>query len=202
MYFDVTNYDYVRFVYKMQQARYNESINLLHISSSKLNYEEICMQNPLIVYFSAGGKTRKLAETLSVILNCDIFEIVPEIPYTQEDLDWRNKESRSSIEMTNLSFRPKIAAIDLNTTKYDVILLGFPIWWYIAPTIVNTFLESYDFKGKTIIPFATSGGSLMGDTILNLKSSVDDTVQFSEGRVFSLPISSSSLRLWLDSLDI
>lgn len=125
----------------------------------------------LVAYFSATGTTEKLAERVASVLKADIFEIKPKEPYTREDLNWNNQNSRSSKEMNDRSFRPEIKEKIANIEDYDTIYVGFPIWWYIAPTIINTFLESYDLTGKTIIPFATSGGSGMGNTNKELKDS-------------------------------
>ena len=122
------------------------------------------MSKRLVAYFSASGVTAKVAENLADAIGADIFEIQPEVPYTKADLNWMDKKSRSTIEMSDPTSRPAIAAKRDNMDEYDTIFVGFPIWWYIAPTIINTFLESYDLKGKTIIPFATSGGSDMGKT--------------------------------------
>ena len=122
------------------------------------------MSKKLVAYFSASGVTAKVAERLSESIGADLHEITPKVRYTDADLDWRDKTSRSSIEMTNPASRPEIERIRDNMQDYDTIYLGFPIWWYIAPTIINTFLESYDLTGKTIVPFATSGGSGMGKT--------------------------------------
>ena len=122
------------------------------------------MSKRLVTYFSASGVTAKVAENLADAIGADIFEIQPEVPYTKADLNWMDKKSRSTIEMSDPTSRPAIAAKRDNMDEYDTIFVGFPIWWYIAPTIINTFLESYDLKGKTIIPFATSGGSDMGKT--------------------------------------
>ena len=129
------------------------------------------MSRKLVAYFSASGVTAKLAEKLAEAIGADIYEIQPAVPYTTEDLDWRNEQSRSSIEMKNPASRPEISSKRDNMDEYDTVFVGFPIWWYVAPTIINTFLESYDFTGKKIIPFATSGGSGMGATNENLKSS-------------------------------
>ena len=118
----------------------------------------------LVAYFSASGVTAKAAWKLAEAAGADLYEIKPEVPYTSADLNWMDKKSRSSMEMNDLSSRPAIADHLADMEKYDVIFVGFPIWWYVAPTIINTFLESYDFSRKTIIPFATSGGSGMGRT--------------------------------------
>lgn len=123
----------------------------------------------LVAYFSAGGTTRKAAERLARAIGADLFEIRPAVPYTQKDLDWTDKNSRSSREMNDPASRPEMAGRCETIGAYDTIYLGFPIWWYVAPTIINTFLESHDLAGKTLIPFATSGGSGMGRTVEVLK---------------------------------
>lgn len=123
----------------------------------------------LVAYFSASGVTKSAAEHLAKAAGADLFEIKPAVPYTRADLDWTNKKSRSSVEMNNPGSRPEIAERLSNMEDYDTVFIGYPIWWYVAPTIINTFVESYDFSGKTIIPFATSGGSGMGKTIEVLK---------------------------------
>ena len=129
------------------------------------------MGKKLVAYFSASGITRKVAEMIASAAEADLYEIMPKEPYSKADLNWMDKKSRSSIEMGDKSFRPAIVKDELDPSRYDQILLGFPIWWYVAPTIVNTFLESYDFTGKNITLFATSGGSGFGKTLVNLKSS-------------------------------
>ena len=122
------------------------------------------MSRKLVAYFSASGVTAKVAEKLSEAIGADLYAIEPEVPYTKADLDWMDKKSRSTIEMNNPASRPAIAGKRDNMNDYDTVFVGFPIWWYVAPTIINTFLESYDLTGKTIIPFATSGGSDMRKT--------------------------------------
>lgn len=117
------------------------------------------MSKTLVAFFSASGVTRQVAQKLAAAAQADLYEIKPAVLYTQADLNWRDKSSRSSVEMQNLAIRPQLADTDAKIEQYDRILLGYPIWWYMAPTIINTFLESYDFSGKAIIPFATSGGS-------------------------------------------
>lgn len=129
------------------------------------------MSKKLVAFFSASGVTSKTAKELAKQANADIYEIKPAVPYTKEDLNWMNKSSRSSIEMADHNSRPEIADNNANISDYDVIYIGFPVWWYVAPTIINTFLESYDFSGKKIVLFATSGGSGFGKTVENLKSS-------------------------------
>ena len=136
----------------------------------------------LVAYFSASGKTASLAQKLADEAGADIFEIRPAVPYTNEDLNWMNKQSRSSVEMSDKSSRPAIADTSVDISKYDTIYIGFPVWWYIAPTIINTFLESADFSGKKIILFATSGGSGFGKAVDNLKVSAPNA-QITEGKV-------------------
>ena len=142
------------------------------------------MSKSLVAFFSASGRTRTVAKRLALIANADVYEIVPMVAYTSADLNYMNKKSRSSVEMNNRSFRPAIIDTDAHVADYDIIYLGFPIWWYVAPTIVNTFLEKYDFAGKKIVLFATSGGSGFGKAILNLKDSVAKSTEIIEGKVF------------------
>lgn len=123
----------------------------------------------LVAYFSASGQTAKLAKTLAGVTGGDLFEIAPETAYTAADLDWMDKKSRSTIEMKDPKSRPAIAGKVADMAQYDTVFVGFPIWWYQAPRIIETFLESYDFSGKTVIPFATSGGSGMGRTVDELR---------------------------------
>lgn len=139
------------------------------------------MGKRLVAYFSAGGTTKKVAEMIANSAKADLFEIEPKIPYTKADLDWMDQKSRSSMEMNDKKFRPEVLDTDFNA--YDEIILGFPIWWYVAPTIVNTFLEKYNFSGKKIILFATSGGSGFGNTARELQTSAPDSV-ITEGKIF------------------
>ena len=125
----------------------------------------------LVAYFSATGTTKNAAEKVAAELGADIFEIAPEVVYTKADLNWMDKKSRSSVEMADKSIRPKMDGKTVDISKYDEIYIGFPVWWYVAPTIINTFLESYDFTGKTIKLFATSGGSGFGKTVEELQPS-------------------------------
>ena len=129
------------------------------------------MTNKLVAYFSASGVTAKVAGKLASALEADTYEINPEVKYTKADLNWMNKKSRSSVEMNDKSFRPAIITGDVDVSGYDTIYLGFPIWWYVAPTIINTFLEAYVFSGKKIILFATAGSSGFGNTAAELKPS-------------------------------
>ena len=128
------------------------------------------MAKALVAYFSASGVTAKLAERLAKAADADLFEIAPETPYTPADLDWRDANSRSSVEMNDRSCRPAIAGAVENMAQYDVVFVGFPVWWYREPSIIDTFVEAYDFSGKTIVPFATSGSSGIGDSGKNLQA--------------------------------
>ena len=158
------------------------------------------MSKKLVAYFSASGVTAKAAKNLAEAAGADLFEIKPEVPYTQADLDWHDKNSRSSVEMRDSKSRPQIAAGDARIADYDVIFVGFPIWWYVAPTIINTFLESYDFAGKTIILFATSGGSGFGKAVEGLKGSVADSTVIREGKLMNGNPSVAELKDWVESL--
>ena len=160
------------------------------------------MSKALVTYFSASGVTAKLAKNLAEAAGADIYEIKPAVPYTDADLNWQDKKSRSSVEMNDKSFRPVIADADANIADYDTIFVGFPIWWYVAPTIINTFLEAYDFSGKTIILFATSGGSGMGNSAKELRPSVSDNAVIKDGKRFSANASVSELKDWVKSLGI
>jgi flavodoxin len=158
------------------------------------------MSKNLVAYFSASGVTEKVAKNLSSVLNCDIYEIKPAVKYTSTDLNWLDNESRSSVEMRNLKSRPEMAKDNFSIKEYDTIFLGFPIWWYIAPTIVNTFLEKHDFSNKKIILFATSGGSQMGSVIENLKPSVSESTIIIEGKVLNHNPSIDDLKKWVEEL--
>ena len=143
------------------------------------------MRKTLVAYFSASGVTKKVAEKIAAAANGDLFQIEPAIAYSEEDLNWMNKNSRSSLEMSDKDFRPAMIKTELNLSEYDSILLGFPIWWYVAPTIINTFLESYDFSGKKITLFATSGGSGFGNTVQELRNSAPDA-HIVEGKIMNM----------------
>ena len=157
------------------------------------------MSRKLVAYFSASGVTAKLAETLSESIGADLYAIEPEVPYTKADLNWMNQNSRSSVEMKDPASRPAIAGKRDNMDEYDTIFVGFPIWWYVAPTIINTFLESYDFAGKTIIPFATSGGSGMGKTNEKLQPSCPGA-KLMEGNVWKKNAKGNELAAWAEEL--
>lgn len=138
----------------------------------------------LVAYFSASGVTAGVAKELAYKINADVFEIEPEIPYTSADLNWMDKKSRSTLEMTDLSSRPKIAKQVENMEKYQTIFIGFPIWWYVEPRIIDTFLESYDFKGKTLIPFATSGGSSIDKSTESMEARCPSAI-WKQGRLLN-----------------
>lgn len=160
------------------------------------------MSKKLVAYFSASGVTAKIADMLADAVGADIYEIRPKVPYTKADLNWMDKKSRSTIEMNDKTIRPAIADKDAKIDQYDTIFIGFPIWWYVAPTIINTFLESYDFAGKKVILFATSGGSKFGKTVEELKISVPDTCEIIEGRLFNGKQTIPTIRAWTETLNI
>ena len=160
------------------------------------------MAKKLVAYFSASGVTAKVADMLADAVGADIHEIRPKNPYTKADLNWMNKKSRSSIEMNDKTTRPEIVESNIQIDDYDVIFLGFPIWWYVAPTIINTFLEKYDFSRKKIILFATSGGSKFGKTVEELKVSVSADAEIIEGKLLNGRQSIASVKAWTDTLGI
>lgn len=160
------------------------------------------MSKKLVAYFSASGVTAKVADMLADAVGADIHEIRPKVPYTKADLNWMNKNSRSSIEMADKTIRPEIAESNVKIENYDVIFLGFPIWWYVAPTIINTFLESADFSGKKVILFATSGGSKFGKTVEELKISVPDSCEIIEGKLLNGRQTIASVKEWTDKLGL
>ena len=144
-------------------------------------------------YFRRACYVKCLAEASSA----DLFEIKPKIPYTDADLNWMDKNSRSTVEMRDKNSRPEIKDEDAKIEDYDVIFLGFPVWWYIAPTIINTFLEKYEFSNKKIILFATSGGSGFGDTVKYLRPSVSDSAEITEGKLLNHSNSVEDLKVWV-----
>ena len=152
------------------------------------------MSKKLVAYFSASGTTKKVAERLAKAAGADLFEIRPAIPYTSADLNWMDKKSRSSVEMNDPDSRPEIAETIPNMADYDTVFIGFPIWWYVAPHIIHTFLESYDFSGKTLVPFATSGGSGMGKTVDELRK-LCPNADWKAGKLFS-GVSDQALAAW------
>ena len=160
------------------------------------------MSKKLVAYFSASGVTAKVADILADAVGADIYEIRPEVPYTKADLNWMDKKSRSTIEMNDRTSRPAIADKNAKVEQYDTIFLGFPIWWYRAPSIINTFLESYNFSGKKIILFATSGGSMFGKTVEELKVSVPATCEIIEGKLLNGKQTIPSIREWTEALNL
>ena len=158
------------------------------------------MSKKLVAYFSASGVTAKVAKTLASAIDADLHEILPVQKYTSADLDWTNKKSRSSVEMNDKSFRPAIANQIENMEQYDTVFVGFPIWWYEAPRIVQTFLESYDFSGKTVVTFATSGGSGMGKTDSILQKSCSASTKWVNGKVLRPHADSKTVENWINSL--
>lgn len=161
------------------------------------------MSKTLVAYFSAtAGVTKNAANSLAKVLGADTYEIKPLVPYTAQDLNWMDDKSRSTVEMKDWKSRPKMVEDDFSIEKYDTIFLGFPIWWYIAPTIINTFLEKHDFSNKKIVLFATSGGSKFGRTIENIKPSVSDTTEVIEGAILNGRLSEDVLKKWVESLNI
>ena len=156
------------------------------------------MNKTLVVYFSASGTTRKIAEMIAEVGDFSLYEITPKELYTSDDLNWMNKKSRSSVEMSNKKIRPEITDTDAHIKEYDTIILGFPIWWYVAPTIENTFLEKYDFSGKKIVLFATSGGSGFGNTVKELKPSAPGA-EIVEGKLLNRA-NKQEIEKWVKSL--
>ena len=174
---------------------------LLMISLSACSQREKTKESKqmkvLVAYFSASGVTEGVAKQLADLTGGDLHKIQPEQPYTEADLDWRDKQSRSSVEMQDKNSRPAITDKLVNMQDYDVVYVGFPIWWYTAPTIINTFMESYDFKGKTVIPFATSGGSDIKKACEDLKAAYPD-LNWKEGKLLN-HASKDDLKKWVET---
>lgn len=158
------------------------------------------MSRILVAYFSAGGVTARIAKDLAKAAGADLYEIRPSVPYSKEDLDWQNPQSRSSLEMKDEAYRPPLADHDAEIRSYDTLFLGFPIWWYRAPSIIQTFLESYDFTDKTIILFATSGGSGFGGTIRILQKSLPVSTRLREGGILNKKKSQKEWKRWLKAI--
>jgi flavodoxin len=156
----------------------------------------------LVAYFSCTGNTKRLAARLAKVVGGELYEIAPEIPYTARDLDWEDMRSRSSVEMKDERSRPAIAAKSAHLEACDVVFVGFPIWWYRAPSIINTFLESYDFGGKTVVPFATSGSSGIGDTDRHLHPSCSAQTKWRPAKRLAANESESDLKKWVESLKL
>lgn len=159
------------------------------------------MSKKLVAYFSASGVTGSVAQKLAQATGADIYEIKPKVPYTRADLNWNDNNARSTVEMRDKKYRPELADKNAKIADYDVVFLGFPVWWYVAPTIINTFLEAYDFSDKTIILFATSGGSGFGNTVTELRPSAPGAV-IREGKVFRRSVGTEELKKWAESLGI
>lgn len=154
------------------------------------------MKKILVAYFSASGVTRRVAEKMAQAAGADLFEIAPEQPYTRADLNWMNKNSRSTLEMQDRDCRPAMAAAP-DVAGYDVVLVGFPVWWYREPSIIDTFMESADFTGKTVVPFCTSGGSELGDSAQNLQK-LAPGARVLDGRRFRSSASPEELKRWAE----
>ena len=157
--------------------------------------------NALVAYFSATGTTAKAAKALANAVGGELYEIKPAVPYTSADLNWMDKKSRSSVEMKDPRSRPALADTDAPVAGHDVIFLGFPVWWYVAPTILNTFLEAYDFTGKTIVLFATSGGSGLGESAAGLRSSAPGA-KIVDGRMLNGRLNEAELKAWAEGLNL
>lgn len=180
---------YMAKAFKKVVHKHNKTIKGDYLMSKKI----------LVAFFSASGVTAKAAQTLAEAVDADLFEIKPEQTYTSEDLNWSDQNSRSSVEMNNPSCRPAIKNKVPNMEQYETVFVGFPIWWYVAPKIINTFLESYDFTNKKIIPFATSGGSGMGNTNTELEPSCPGAVLM-PGRKLDSSVSKQVLKTWAEKL--
>lgn len=159
------------------------------------------MSKKLVAYFSASGVTESVARTLAQTADADLYKIQPEVPYTSADLDWMDKKSRSSLEMNDPASRPAIVTGDLDLSSYDAIFLGFPVWWYVAPTIINTFLEAYDFAGKTVIPFATSGSSGIENSEKKLQQQYP-SINWKSRKLLNGHLDSTALASWVKTLNI
>ena len=153
------------------------------------------MSKALVAYFSAGGTTKRIAERLAGSIGADLHEIAPKVPYTSADLNWQDRHSRSSVEMNDRSARPEIACRVQNMAGYDVVFVGFPVWWYREPSIIDTFMELYDFTCKTVIPFATSGGSQLGDSGKNMQA-LANGAKVETGKRFNANASEEELADW------
>lgn len=156
-------------------------------------------KNTLVAVFSASGVTKRVGEEIARIAGADFYEIVPKEVYTSEDLNWMNKKSRSSVEMNDPSARPEISGTAVDMAAYDTVIVGFPIWWGVAPRIVETFLESYNFSGKKIIPFCTSGGSGVGRSDTALHKNVSGDVKWENGWQINRP-NEAQIRRWLNEV--
>ena len=156
------------------------------------------MANALVAYFSASGTTARVAVDMAEAIGADLFEIAPEEPYSAADLDWRDKTSRSTIEMNDEASRPAIAGTVADMARYDVVFVGFPVWWYVEPRIIDTFLEAYDFAGKTIVPFATSGGSGLGKAPQRMQQLAPGAT-VDAGKLLNGAPSAAELKAWAEA---
>ena len=160
------------------------------------------MSKILVSYFSASGVTAKVAEKIAKAENADLFEIRPEVPYTKADLDWTNKQSRSTLEMSDPECRPALTVGAVDMAQYDVVFVGFPIWWGREPSVVDTFLDAYDFSGKKIVPFCTSGGSGIGRTAERIQGIVGKDAVVEAGKRLGGEVSEEDLKIWAAGLDL
>ncbi len=159
-------------------------------------------RNMLVAYFSCTGTTARAAQTLAKATGAELFEIKPAVPYTSADLDWNDARSRSSVEMKDPSSRPEIATTVEDMDAYDIVFVGFPVWWYTAPTIINTFLESYDFSGKTVVPFGTSGGTPASSGEKSMRASCSGDVTWKPAKTLNGRPSADALRKWVADLGL
>lgn len=181
------------------EAMNNESSAPTDSSNTPDNEDESL--KVLVAYFSATGTTEGVAKHIANGLNAELYEIVPEQPYSSADLDWNDNNSRSTIEMNDPNARPDISGSVENMEQYDVVFIGYPIWWYDAPRIVSTFMESYDFSGKTIVPFCTSGGSGIGSSASNLEK-LTSNAEWLDGQRLNGSDSQDTVMEWVNSLGL
>ena len=175
--------------------RLNRELKKVCNESEQKRQGGIDMSKALVAYFSASGTTKAVAEKLAQGIGADLHEIAPKVPYTRADLNWMNKRSRSSVEMNDRSARPEIASKVADMARYDVVFVGFPVWWYREPSIIDTFMELYDFTGKAVIPFCTSGGSGLGDSPKNMQA-LAKGAKVASGQRFGTRSSEKELSLW------
>ena len=160
------------------------------------------MNKVLVAYFSTSGVTRKVAAEIAKTEQAELFEILPEVPYSAKDLNWKDKQSRSTLEMQDSGCRPPIIGKVENMTQYDVVFIGFPIWWGREPSVVDTFLDTHNFTGKTIVPFCTSGGSGIGETAKRMQEIVGASAVVKEGKRLGGTISEADLAIWTSALGL
>ncbi len=159
------------------------------------------MSKSLVAFFSASGVTKRVSEKLANVLGAELFEIVPDEVYTPEDLDWQNKQSRSSVEMSDRASRPAISSKVDDISQYDVVFVGFPVWWYREPSIIDTFMEQYDFSGKTVVPFCTSGSSALGESVDNIQN-LALGAKVVAGKRFAADVTEVELEKFIDKLNV